>query len=71
MIANTKFSSKGSCKRCTVLEQELHFLRGEMRIKDARMECISPRRRPDYKPQARLDILALRASGGWSKAETA
>ncbi len=35
------------------------------------MKGILPRRRPDYKARERLDILALRASRGWSLAETA
>lgn len=71
VIANNKFPSKSSCHRCGELEQELHFLREELRIKDARMEGIPSRRRPDYKPLARFDILALRASLGWSQTETA
>jgi putative transposase len=42
-----------------------------MRIKDARMETIPPHRRPHYPPVERLAILQLRATRGWSQAQTA
>lgn len=78
VLALTKFatehirpSSNCPCHRCAELEQELHYLREELRIKDTRMESISPRRRPDYEPHERFDVLALRALSGWPKAETA
>lgn len=53
------------------LRQEIALLRQELRIKDARMKRISPRRRPHYPPVGRLAILELRATRGWSLAETA
>jgi putative transposase len=53
------------------LQQEVHLLREEIRIKDARMEQLEAHRRPHYPPTARLAILELRAIRGWSLAQTA
>ena len=53
------------------LEHELALLREELRIKDARMERVPPRRRPHYPAVERLAILELRAARGWSAAQTA
>jgi len=53
------------------LEGEVGRLRAEMRLEDARMARIEPRRRPHYRPPQRLEILALRAAWGWSSARTA
>src|SRR5262245_24188779 len=53
------------------LKGEIHLLREEVRIKDARMETIPPHRRPHYPPVERLAILQLRAARGWSQAQTA
>jgi len=53
------------------LQQEIQFLREEIRIKDARMEQLEAHRRPHYPPTQRLAILELRAARGWSLAQTA
>ncbi len=53
------------------LHQEIALLKEEIRIKDSRMERISPQRRPHYRPTERLAILELRAARGWSLAQTA
>jgi transposase InsO family protein len=53
------------------LEQELHLLREEIRIKDARMQHIEAQKRPHYPPIERLAILELRAVRCWSLAQTA
>ena len=53
------------------LRQEVALLRERMRIKDARMECISAQRRPHYAPTERMAILELRAARGWSLKQTA
>jgi hypothetical protein len=53
------------------LEHELALLGEEMRIKDARMECVPPRRRPHYPAVERLAILERRAASGWAAAQTA
>jgi len=50
---------------------EIHLLREELRIKDARMAALEPRRRPYYRPTERLSIIELRAARGWSMSETA
>ena len=53
------------------LRREIALLQEELRIKDSRMERISPQRRPHYPPTERLAILELRAARGWSLAQTA
>src|SRR6266571_4755252 len=53
------------------LQQEIQFLREEIRIKDACMEQLEAHRRPHYPPTERLAILELRAARGWSLAQTA
>jgi transposase InsO family protein len=53
------------------LRQEVALLVEEMRIKDARMQCIPAQRRPHYQPIERLAILELRAARGWSLSQTA
>src|SRR6266571_507611 len=53
------------------LQQEIHLLSEEIRIKDARMEQLEAHRRPHYPPTQRLAILELRAARGWSLAQTA
>ena len=50
---------------------EAALLGEELRIKDARLEKVSPANRPHYSPSDRLAILALRASRGWTLAEAA
>jgi transposase InsO family protein len=50
---------------------EVAMLAEELRIKDARVGRIDPRRRPNYPPTERLAILELRAARCWSAAETA
>ena len=44
------------------LQEEVAHLRAEIRIKDARMKCLSPHQRPYYPPPVRLEILDLRAA---------
>ena len=46
--------------------QEIAFLREELRIKDARLTRINPHRRPHYPPAERMAILQIRAARGWS-----
>ena len=55
--------------RCARQDQEIALLREELRIKDARMERVAPRRRPYYRPTERMAILELRAleDGHYSK----
>jgi putative transposase len=53
------------------LRQECGLLREEIRIKDARMDRITPQRRPRYGPFERMAILELRAARGWSLKQAA
>ncbi len=53
------------------LKQEVALLREEIRIKETRMACISPQRRPHYAATERMAILELRAARGWSLKQTA
>ncbi len=53
------------------LRQEIHLLKEELRLKDARMLRVPGRRRPYYHPIERLSILELRAARGWSLEQTA
>ena len=53
------------------LESEVALLREELRINGARMQRVSPHRRPQYTTVERMTILELRAKRGWSNAETA
>ena len=53
------------------LEQEIILLKEEIRLKDARVIRIPAPRRPHYLPTERLSILELRATRGWSQAQTA
>jgi putative transposase len=54
------------------LKQETELLREEIRIKDARMARIGPRRRPCYPPPTeRMAILELKAARAWSLTQTA
>jgi len=53
------------------LQQEVALLREELRIKDARMARIAPRRRPHYAPIHRMAILELKAARAWSLKKTA
>ena len=53
------------------LRQEIHLLKEELRLKDARMARVPGRRRPFYRPIDRLAILELRAARGWSLEQTA
>ena len=50
---------------------EIELLKDEIRIKDARTNKIHPNNRPHYPPTERLAILELKASHGWSQAQTA
>ncbi len=52
-------------------ENEIGLLKEEMRIKDARLARLAPRRRPHYRPVDRMAIVELKAARGWSGAETA
>ena len=51
------------------LKEESQLLREELRIKDARMAKIDPRRRPYYPPTERMAILEVRAARAWSLAQ--
>jgi transposase InsO family protein len=53
------------------LKSEVAMLREELRIKDARLSRIPPRKRPQYPPEERLAIIALRAARAWTAEETA
>ncbi len=53
------------------LQQEVALLREEIRIKDNRLLCIDPHKRPHYSPTERMAILQLRAARGWSQQQTA
>ncbi|MCC7386520.1 MAG: DDE-type integrase/transposase/recombinase [Deltaproteobacteria bacterium] len=55
----------------TRTKQRNLWLEEEMRIKDARMAQIPAAHRPRYTPELRWRIVTLRASAGWSIAETA
>ena len=50
---------------------EIAMLMEELRIKDARMAHLEPRRRPHYRRTDRMAILELKAARAWSAAETA
>jgi hypothetical protein len=49
------------------LEAEVALLEEEIRIKDARLLCLDPRKRPQYPPTERMAILELRAARSWSR----
>ena len=53
------------------LREECALLREEIRIKDTRMNRITPHRRPRYDPCERMAILELRAARGWSLKQAA
>ena len=53
------------------LEAEVALLEEEIRIKDARLLCLDPRKRPQYPPTERMAILELRAARSWSRRRTA
>ncbi|MBL8743031.1 MAG: DDE-type integrase/transposase/recombinase [Myxococcales bacterium] len=57
--------------RIAALETEVGQLREELRIKDARMARLDPRKRPHFAADDRLAILLLRAARGWTTIETA
>ena len=64
-------AAHGECLEAERLRQELALRDEELRIHKARMEQISPQRRPHYPPIERLAILELRAARGWSLTQTA
>jgi len=51
------------------LTNEVALLQEELRIKDARLAKIDPRRRPYYPATERMAILELKAARGWSLAQ--
>jgi len=53
------------------LQEECALLREEIRIKDTRIDRITPHRRPRYGPFERMAILELRAARGWSLKQAA
>ena len=53
------------------LNQDNQLLREEIRIKDARIAKLEPRRRPHYPATERMAILELKAARGWSLAQAA
>ncbi len=48
-----------------------HFSKRSLRLKDARMGRVHPRRRSHYTATERMAILELKASRGWSTQEAA
>ncbi len=52
-------------------DREIALLHEELRIKDARMERVSPHRRPHYVPLERMAILEIRAARSWSARQAA
>jgi len=54
-----------------IASNEISLLKEELRIKDARLARLDPRRRPHYPPTERMAILELRAARGWSLAQAA
>jgi len=53
------------------LQQEVELLHEQIRIRDARMARLDPRRRPHYTATERMAILEFKAARGWSLAQTA
>jgi len=53
------------------LRAEVNLLKQELSIKDARFARLDPRKRPDFLPTERLEILALKAIRGWSNEQIA
>jgi hypothetical protein len=53
------------------LRQEVALCREEFRLKDLRMQRVTPHRRPYYAPVERMAILELRAARGWTASQTA
>jgi hypothetical protein len=53
------------------LTNEVALLQEELRIKDARIAKLDPRRRPHYPATERMAILELKAVRGWSLAQAA
>ncbi len=53
------------------VQNENALLEEEIRIKDARMATIPPRKRPQYAPRVRMAILELKAARAWNLAQTA
>ena len=53
------------------VQNEIALIREELRIKDARMTKLPPRKRPQYSSQERMAVLELRAARAWNLAETA
>jgi len=69
--ANSRIARVRLAAESERLHAEVAMLREELRIKDARLARIPPRKRPQYPPAERLSILALRAARGWNAAQTA
>ena len=69
--ANTPLAAARLRAKLDSASAEISMLREELRIKDALMETLDPRRRPHYRPTERMSIIELRAARGWSLAETA
>ncbi len=69
--ANTPLAAGQLRAKLDSARAEISLLREELRIKDARMATLEPRRRPHYRPTERLSIIELRAARGWSLSETA
>jgi len=53
------------------LRAEVNLLKHELAIKDARFTRLEPRKRPDFLPTARMEILALKAFRGWNNEQVA
>jgi len=51
--------------------REIGLFEEELRLKDVRMQRMTPLRRPHYRGTERMAILEHRAAGGWSNTRTA
>ncbi|MCP5071300.1 MAG: transposase, partial [bacterium] len=70
-VANSRITRVRLLGQLEQAENEISLLKEEMRMKDARMGRLDPRRRPHYRPVDRMAILELKAARGWSGADTA
>jgi putative transposase len=74
LCARSRYIKRRSGVIANCLERakdEINLLREELRIKDARLNRISPNHRPHYTPTERLSILELKAARGWSDIQAA
>ena len=78
-VALTAARARSVTKRDTIVrlrveleesQREIYLLEEVLRLKDLRMERITPRRRPHYRGTERMAILELRAARRWSNSQT-